>query len=171
MLILNLFINAIYWEHRGTNKLRLKMKTFRLIGMALLAVVMCVNFASCSSDEDLPNAKGAILVLGGNTPIEYSDFWINETEGIIRVNDGGQYGGTFNFLPFTEEIYFYLVSEHLGKTITNENFNKEVLFNNKVPETCKTAWRLLNDYEYIAYIGGDSIRKGAKITIFIYNKR
>lgn len=26
------------------------MKTFRLIGMALLAVVMCVNFASCSSD-------------------------------------------------------------------------------------------------------------------------
>ena len=28
------------------------MKTFRLIGMALLAVVMCVNFASCSSDDD-----------------------------------------------------------------------------------------------------------------------
>ena len=28
------------------------MKTFRLIGMALLAVVMCVNFASCSSDND-----------------------------------------------------------------------------------------------------------------------
>ena len=52
MLILNLFINAIYWEHRGTNKLRLKMKTFRLIGMALLAVVMSVNFASCSSDDD-----------------------------------------------------------------------------------------------------------------------
>ena len=27
------------------------MKTFRLIGMALLAVVMCVNFTSCSDDE------------------------------------------------------------------------------------------------------------------------
>lgn len=28
------------------------MKTFRLIGMALLAIVLCVNFASCSSDDD-----------------------------------------------------------------------------------------------------------------------
>ena len=28
------------------------MKTFRLIGMALLAVVMCVNFTSCSSDDE-----------------------------------------------------------------------------------------------------------------------
>jgi len=28
------------------------MKTFRLIGMALLAVVMCANFTSCSSDDD-----------------------------------------------------------------------------------------------------------------------
>ena len=28
------------------------MKTFRFIGMALLAIVMCVNFASCSSDND-----------------------------------------------------------------------------------------------------------------------
>ena len=61
MLILNLFINAIYWEHRGTNKLRLKMKTFRLIGMALLAVVMCVNFTSCSDDDDpIKNDDGII---------------------------------------------------------------------------------------------------------------
>ena len=28
------------------------MKTFRLIGMALLAVVMCVNFTSCSNDDE-----------------------------------------------------------------------------------------------------------------------
>ncbi len=28
------------------------MKTFRLIGMALLAVVMCVNFTSCSDDDE-----------------------------------------------------------------------------------------------------------------------
>ena len=31
------------------------MKTFRLIGMALLIVVMCVNFASCSDDEEEPS--------------------------------------------------------------------------------------------------------------------
>ena len=28
------------------------MRTFRLIGMALLAVVMCVNFTSCSDDDE-----------------------------------------------------------------------------------------------------------------------
>jgi hypothetical protein len=28
------------------------MKTFRLIGMAVMAVLMCVNFAACSSDDD-----------------------------------------------------------------------------------------------------------------------
>lgn len=28
------------------------MKTFRLIGMALMAVLMCVNFAACSSSDD-----------------------------------------------------------------------------------------------------------------------
>lgn len=28
------------------------MKTFRLIGIALLAIVLCVNFTSCSSDDD-----------------------------------------------------------------------------------------------------------------------
>ena len=28
------------------------MKTFRFLGMALLAVVMCANFIACSSDDD-----------------------------------------------------------------------------------------------------------------------
>ena len=37
------------------------MKTFRLIGMALLAVVMCVNFASCSDDEDENNDGGTVV--------------------------------------------------------------------------------------------------------------
>ncbi len=31
------------------------MKTFRLIGMALIAIVMSVNFTSCSSDDDEEN--------------------------------------------------------------------------------------------------------------------
>jgi uncharacterized lipoprotein YehR (DUF1307 family) len=30
------------------------MKTFRLIGMALLAIVLCVNFIACSSSNDTP---------------------------------------------------------------------------------------------------------------------
>ncbi len=41
------------------------MKTFRLIGMALLAVVMCVNFASCSSDDDEEGSKSTLEQLQG----------------------------------------------------------------------------------------------------------
>ena len=33
------------------------MKTLRMIGMALFAVLMCVNFASCSSDDIVENTK------------------------------------------------------------------------------------------------------------------
>lgn len=29
------------------------MKTFRLIGMALLAIVLCVNFIACSKDTEV----------------------------------------------------------------------------------------------------------------------
>lgn len=46
------------------------MKTFRLIGMGLLAVLMCVNFASCSSDDDdpteEPEQEGGVVVSGKN---------------------------------------------------------------------------------------------------------
>ena len=28
------------------------MKTFRLIGIAILVIFMCVNFTACSSDDD-----------------------------------------------------------------------------------------------------------------------
>lgn len=41
------------------------MKTLRMFGMALLAILMCVNFASCSSDDDEEDAKTyAELIIG-----------------------------------------------------------------------------------------------------------
>lgn len=41
------------------------MKTFRMIGIALMTVLMCVNFAACSSDDDPteePEEEGGIVV-------------------------------------------------------------------------------------------------------------
>ena len=40
------------------------MKTFRMIGMALLAILMCVNFTSCSSsdnEEDEPASTNMLI--------------------------------------------------------------------------------------------------------------
>lgn len=41
------------------------MKTFRLIGAALLAVLMCANFASCSKDDDANTDTGGEDVVVG----------------------------------------------------------------------------------------------------------
>jgi len=38
------------------------MKTFRLIGMALFAIMMCVNFTACSSDDDEENFESSLIV-------------------------------------------------------------------------------------------------------------
>lgn len=41
------------------------MKTLRMFGMALFAVLMCLNFASCSSDDEEEEAKNyAELIIG-----------------------------------------------------------------------------------------------------------
>ena len=43
------------------------MKTFRILGMALSAVLMCVNFASCSSSDDDPaeeKNEGGVVTTG-----------------------------------------------------------------------------------------------------------
>ena len=36
------------------------MKTFRLIGLALLAIMLCVNFASCSNDDKVGDLDSGI---------------------------------------------------------------------------------------------------------------
>ena len=47
------------------------MRTFRLIGMALLAVVMCVNFTSCSDDDE----EEISASLEGTWYYDYGEGW------------------------------------------------------------------------------------------------
>lgn len=50
------------------------MKTFRLIGMALLAVVMCLNFTSCSDDDEEPERNDDGIVTNQKRLVRiYSD--------------------------------------------------------------------------------------------------
>ena len=59
------------------------MKTLRFIGMALLAVVLCVNFAACSDDEDEPQTTPATLA--------------GTTWKIASSDEDGMEGATFTF--------------------------------------------------------------------------
>ena len=47
------------------NKIQKNMKTFKLVGMALLAVVMSISFIACSSDND--DNKETATSLSGTT--------------------------------------------------------------------------------------------------------
>lgn len=49
------------------------MKTFRLISAALLAVLMCANFASCSKDDDGANTDVGGNDEGGNQEVTVSE--------------------------------------------------------------------------------------------------
>ena len=51
------------------------MKTLRMIGMALFAVLMCVNFAACSNEEnEVPQERKEIMVsLGFGGDFEISE--------------------------------------------------------------------------------------------------
>ena len=54
------------------------MKTLRFIGMAIIAVVISVNFVACSSDDDDENESNSPLVgtwvnIENRNSVEYKD--------------------------------------------------------------------------------------------------
>ena len=78
------------------------MKTFRLIGAALLAVLMCANFASCSKDDDANTDTGGEDVVVGEKKLvkmvsneeTYTFSYDNEgrLSSAIDTYDDGDYG-------------------------------------------------------------------------------
>ena len=65
------------------------MKILRLIGIALFAVLMCVNFTACSSDEGAPTEK----------PIDLSKIiigtWMQDSDDDILVVNSNQTLGRY----------------------------------------------------------------------------
>lgn len=58
------------------------MRTFRLIGMAVIAIMMCVNFAACSSDDDE-------IVKSDDEIIKNEDGIITNQKKLIEIKDVG----------------------------------------------------------------------------------
>lgn len=80
------------------------MKTFRLIGMALLAVVMCVNFASCSDDDDEEETNSEYKALLGSWQMSEQDGDILVTSSFI-FNSNGTYSFTYAENGDSDEVY------------------------------------------------------------------
>lgn len=63
------------------------MKTFRLIGMALMSIFMCANFTACGSDDDEPTEKPTTdlskIIIGTWTQDGDDDIMVITSNGIL----------------------------------------------------------------------------------------
>lgn len=77
------------------------MKTFRMIGTTLLAVLMCVNFTSCSEDDDDPtevkNENGVVIsgkklvkVECNNADADFYEFTYDDATGQLATAKVGE---------------------------------------------------------------------------------
>lgn len=84
------------------------MKTLRFIGMALFAVLMCVNFASCSNDEnEVPKTGEEIIVsfgLKGEINVSESPLGRAETAPELETNPD-LYGIQIYSCPVSSSTY------------------------------------------------------------------
>ena len=72
------------------------MKTFRLIGAALLAVLMCANFASCSKDDDAATTDGGGNDEGGNQQVTVNEKKLVKMVGTLSY-DSDTYTYTYTY--------------------------------------------------------------------------
>ncbi|MDD3039643.1 hypothetical protein [Bacteroides sp.] len=88
------------------------MRTFRLLGMALVAVMMCVNFVACSDDEE-----------GDDTPAKNDDGIITNQKKLIEIKE--TYDDETNTLIFSYDNKGRVISavekdsENSGSETTN----------------------------------------------------
>ena len=68
-----------------------KMKTFRMVRMALMAVLMCVGFSSCSEDEEFTNGENGItgkrLTRISYSANSYTSFTYDNKKRLIEAKD------------------------------------------------------------------------------------
>ena len=78
------------------------MKTFRFIGMALFAVLLCVNFVACGGSDDTPK-------------IEKEEHVVTDEKKLIEMKDVSSDGGTGQMI-FTYDSRGRLISKKGGVT-------------------------------------------------------
>lgn len=89
------------------------MKTLRLIGMALFAIVLCVSFASCSDDDDEPQNPSDLIgtVWIGTSPYTGYEVEVNikdDSKCIVTVYEPN------STTLYDQEECSYLYSETTG---------------------------------------------------------
>lgn len=89
------------------------MKTFRLIGMTLLTVIMCATFAACSDDDDEPQGTTDLIgsVWTGTNP--HTGYGVevkvkNDSKCVVTVYEPN------SSTIYDQEEAFYIYDEETG---------------------------------------------------------
>ena len=98
------------------------MKTFRLIGMAFIAILMCVNFASCSSDDDETKVNEAAFE---GTWYLYSERWCGYNSDGTPTMD---FSPTKNY-PYHSDVRVWTITKN-----SNGNYTLRESENNGWPD-------------------------------------
>ena len=110
------------------------MKTFRMIGIALMAVLICVNFTSCSKEDDDFSSGGEINI--PKNTIRYQT-----TDGSrIRLENEDVFGGT-KIVKHTYSADDWWVMEFESDVTAIEYtafFDNEILLSIILPNSVKT---------------------------------
>ena len=115
------------------------MKTFRFIGMALFAVLMCVNFTSCSGGDDDPteepeeggvvvNGKNLVKVVGKSANGSYSEtytFSYDNKGRLIEATESYQEGSYKD-----TDTYQFIWGDDAIKVVINPTYNYTLTLNN-----------------------------------------
>mgnify|MGYP003249089526 CR=1 FL=1 len=87
------------------------MRTFRLIGMTLLMIMLTVNFTACSDDDDnelsLPVDNTLELLIGtweGTGEVEGEILTFNKDNTYTKQSEDYTQSGTFEYFPIQQLI-------------------------------------------------------------------
>ena len=110
------------------------MKTLRLIGMALVAVIMSVNFAACSDDDDEGEGKSLSEKLVGHWVLTYEEGYEKDVEfpeddraWSHEPKDECEYFGNFTFRRDLTDSKYYLEVTNNPQGIEKWEVNGDVI--------------------------------------------
>ena len=101
------------------------MRTFRLIGMTLLMIMLTVNFTACSDDDDnelsLPVDNTLELLIGtweGTGEVEGEILTFNKDNTYTKQSEDYTQSGTFEYFPNRYMFVTYYTTTNWGEEDT-----------------------------------------------------
>ena len=129
-----------------------------MIGMALFAVLMCVNFASCSSSDDEPETDDMDFTVYTSTNLKINGltFWYStEYSGVNFYEYNNSFGFVFQDGKLSNGAYAGISLEELPQSTINSN--KNIATDIRFQACPNPDGGLVSDYKYTS--GRISVRE------------